>query len=260
MASNAPWYTYPRIDNFGTIDPQGNYWKPDSNIQLPGYYPITALLPGTVTSVQTTQWGQTVVTVKLDAPINSEATHTFYEHMSSAAVNVGQHVSAGDLIGNNNPPGTVPLGFGLYSGDVYGSGSAWQQLQSDLSPGGAGLLNPVALLNAAMSGQLNQWLQVNNAIPSSGLSSTGGSGCTSCFQSWSCFLTCLNVGSQVTPGPGGTIVQPGVGLIQQVQQVLPWLTNPMRIVKMLTGIMLIGLAIFLMASPDAARIATKVGV
>lgn len=149
MSSQAPWYTFPRIDNFGTIDPAGPYWKPDSNIQLPGNYPVTALLPGTVTSIQTTSWGQHVVTIKLDSALNSLATHTFYEHLSSSApgLAIGQHVTAGQLIGYNNPSGAVPLGFGLYSGDVYGSGSAWTTLQQDLAPGGAGLLNPTSLLN-----------------------------------------------------------------------------------------------------------------
>lgn len=149
ITTKAPWYTWPRIDNFGQKDPEGNYWKPDSNIQIPGNYPITALLPGVVTSVQRTTYGQSMVTIKLDSPLNSLATHTFYEHMSSATVTPGQHVPAGALIGYNNPNGQVPLGFGLYSGDVYGSGPEWQTLQSDLAPGGAQKLNPVALLNAA---------------------------------------------------------------------------------------------------------------
>lgn len=147
-----PWWTYPRIDNFGTTDPQGNYWKPDSNIQLPGSYPVTALLPGTVTGVQQTSWGQVVVTIKLDVPLNMLATHTFYEHMGSASVGVGQHVNQGDLIGYNNPQGLAPLGFGLYPGDAFGSGPGWNQLQSDLAPGGSGWLNPVNLLNAAQGG------------------------------------------------------------------------------------------------------------
>src|SRR6266567_153601 len=154
LQGKAPWYTFPRIDNFGQIDPEGNYWKPDSNVQVPGNYPITALLPGTVTSVQQTSWGQTVVTVKLDSPLNSLATHAVYQHMSSATVRVGQHVNGGDLIGYNNPSGQVPLGFGLYSGDVYGSGSAWDTLQKDLAPGGAQQLNPVNLLDQAKKGNL----------------------------------------------------------------------------------------------------------
>lgn len=155
MATQKPWFSYPRIDNFGSIDPQGNYWKPDSNILCPAGYPVTALLPGVVTSVSRTNWGQSVVTIKLNKPLNSLANHTFYEHMHSAMVRGGQAVSAGDLIGYTNYQGEgANLGFGLYSGDVYGSGSAWSVLQNDLKPGGAGLLNPVPLLNSAASGQL----------------------------------------------------------------------------------------------------------
>lgn len=149
---SAPWYTFPRIDNFGQVDPQGKFWKPDSNIQLPGYYPITALNSGVVTSVQNSSFGgQTVVTIKLDQPLNSLATHEFYEHMSSSTVSVGSVVNAGQVIGYNNPPGAVPLGFGLYPGDVYGQGPSWLQDQADLAPWGANLLNPVSLLNAASS-------------------------------------------------------------------------------------------------------------
>lgn len=150
-----PWYQYPRVDNFGQKDPQGNYWKPDSNVQCPPGCPITALLPGVVSSVQRTGYGQTVVTIKLNSPINRLATHTFYEHMHDASVGKGQKVNAGDLIGHNNLSGEgAPLGFGLYSGDVYGSGTAWTVLQQDLAPGGAGLLNPTQLLDAAANGSL----------------------------------------------------------------------------------------------------------
>ena len=152
-----PWYTYNRIDSFGTIDPQSKpghqFWKPDSNVQAPGGAAITALLSGTVTDVHNDpSQTQTVVTVKLDSPQNSLATHTFYEHLSSSTVQVGQHINIGDLLGYNNPTGSVPVGFGFYSGDVYGSGSAWTALQNDLKPGGAGLLNPVNFLNSVKTG------------------------------------------------------------------------------------------------------------
>ncbi len=152
--ADKPWYQFPRIDNIGSRDPQGPYPKPDSNVQLPGLYPITALNSGRVTAVTTTSFGQTMVTVKLDNPFNSLATHEFYEHMSNATVSVGQHVSGGDLIGHNNPTGAVPLGFGLYSGDSYGFGSAWATLENDIKPGGANLLNPVAILNKAAGGTI----------------------------------------------------------------------------------------------------------
>lgn len=168
-----PWYTFPRIDNFGTIDPQGPFWKPDSNIQLPGHYPITALLPGTVTSLQPTTsfGGQSVATIRLDRPLNGLATHTVYQHMSGFApgLSVGKHVNAGDPIGFNNPCGATPLGFGLYSGDVYGKGAEWQTLQNDLRPGGRGLLNPTSLLNGAKSGAMAR-------VPTAGVDSSTGQG------------------------------------------------------------------------------------
>lgn len=168
-ATLKPWWTFPRIDRFGTIDPQGNFWKPDSNIQLPGNYPITALLPGTVTDIHNDPGQtQTVVTVKLDNPLNSLATHTFYQHLSSSSVQVGQHLSTGDLLGYNNPSGKVPLGFGFYSGDVYGQGTAWNTLQNDLKPGGAGLLNPTQLLDFA-KGQGNN-INVTTTGPEAGFS------------------------------------------------------------------------------------------
>lgn len=222
MASQA-WYTYPRIDNFGQIDPQGAYYKPDSNVLTPPGAAITALLPGTVTSVQRTSWGQTVVTIKLDQPLNSLATHMFYEHMHDATVSIGQHVVAGQLVGNANYAGEgANLGVGLYSGDIYGSGSSWSILQNDLKPGGQGLLNPVKLLNTA---------------------STGGLG---------------NLGSLIG---GNTALSLGgidlSGLTNAMNALQPWLSNPIRIVKILVGAILIGAALFMLIAPEAEKVATK---
>lgn len=153
MTTQQPWYDFSRIDNFGQIDPQGDYYKPDSNILTPYGYPVTSLLSGTVTSVQRTGYGQSVVTIKLDEPLNNLATHMFYEHMHNATVFTGQHVASGTQIGTANDQGEgANLGVGLYSGDVYGSGDAWSILQKDLAPGGAGLLNPTTLLNSAKDG------------------------------------------------------------------------------------------------------------
>lgn len=157
IAGNFAWLSYPRIDNFGQIDPQGPYWKPDSNVLTPSGYPITNLYPGTVSSVQRTSWGQTVVTVRLDNPLNALATHTYYEHMHDASVQVGQHLASGNLLGHANHSGEgANIGVGLYSGDVYGSGSAWQTLQNDLKPGGAGLLNPTKILDSFKNGTATQ--------------------------------------------------------------------------------------------------------
>lgn len=153
-----PWYTFPRVDNMGSPDPYGGFPKPDSNIQLPAMYPVTALLPGTVTAVDGSNvgWGG-AITIALDTPLNPLATHTAYIHLGGETVSVGQHVYAGQLIGYNGlsaAQGTqkVPLGFALYNGDHYGFGNAWglETVQNV-----TGMLNPVPLLNAARSGNVN---------------------------------------------------------------------------------------------------------
>lgn len=220
------WWTFPRVDNFGTVDPQGGYWKPDSNIQLPGGYPITALLPGTITSMQNTSYGQSVITIRLDTPLNSLATHTFYEHMVGFApgLAVGSHVNTGDLIGYNNPSGATPLGFGLYSGDVYGSGPAWQTLQQDIGPGGAGLLNPVNLLNAASQGQLGQFSLPNSYF-----------------------------GGSIAGSSLASISDPLASMIQQLSGLTAWLQNPLRIVKAVVGMVLVALGLWMLADPQGSK-------
>lgn len=162
------WYQFPRIDNFGQIDPQGNYWKPDSNILTPPGYAVTALLDGQVTSSQRTSFGQQTITIRLATPLNNLATHMFYEHMHDATISSGDNVKAGDLVGHANLSGEgAALGFGLYPGDVYGSGPGWNELQQDLAPGGAGLLNPVSLLNSARANGI--------PVPTGTLANTGSS-------------------------------------------------------------------------------------
>lgn len=147
------WYEYPIFSHFGEKDAQGDYWQPDANLAVPWGFTVTALLPGTITSVQHTNYGQVVVTEKLDAPINSLATHMFFEHLHSNSVQEGDHVNIGDQLGITNFAGEgASLGVGLYSGDVYGSGPAWDTLQQDLAPGGAMQLDPTPLIDAAKNG------------------------------------------------------------------------------------------------------------
>jgi hypothetical protein len=154
------WYTFPRIDNYGGVEPFGGFAKPDSNIQLPAGYPVTALLSGTVSSIDppgpnVPDWGA-VITIRLDVPVNAIATHTAYLHLASIApgITTGVHVQAGQLIGYNGgalAAGTqkVPLGFALYNGDHYGFGPTWSQYL------GSSALNPVPLLNNFASGLLS---------------------------------------------------------------------------------------------------------
>lgn len=114
-------------------------------------------MPGTVTALDggEVQWGA-VVTIRLDTPLNSMATHTVYLHLARSTVKVGQHVNTGDLIAYNGYASAagyqkVPLGFALYNGDHYGFGSAWGLMtKTNLN----GLLNPVPVLNSAKNGTI----------------------------------------------------------------------------------------------------------
>jgi len=157
------WYTYPYIANIGTPDPYGGFPKPDVNVAAPSGTPITALLPGTVSGVNSIggaipPYGA-VVTIKLQTPINSLATHTAYLHLRSVAPNItpGTFVNSGDIIGysgGTSPAGSQPAypGFALYNGDYYGQGSAWNLMtQQNVT----GPLNPLPILQGQAAGTLN---------------------------------------------------------------------------------------------------------
>jgi len=155
------WWTFPRIDNLGQPDPFGRFPKPDSNIQVPDNYPIATILSGTVSGINNPNgsidpWGA-AVTLRLDNPINSLATHIAYLHLSKITVRLGQHVQVGDLVGYNGGNAAagvqkVPLGVALYSGAYYGhDGWNLQTLQNLAGP-----LNIVPLLDSAKQGTLLQ--------------------------------------------------------------------------------------------------------
>ena len=226
-----PWYTYSRIDDIGTPDPYGKFPKPDSNIQVTDGHPVTALLSGTVTYVDRTSAWACAVTIKLDKPLNRLATHTAYLHLaSSIPASVGQHVNAGDLIGFSGGSlacgsQKVPLGFALYNGDEYGYGPAWNTQMQYVTT----LLNPVPLLNAASSGQLGNLGGIYSIYAKS-----NGGGSSS-----------FNPLDPSTWGPSfGAAIQSLFG------PTWGWITDPMRIIKMVVGLMCIGLAIFLLLAPE----------
>lgn len=150
------WYDFDIVTQFGGLDREGNYYQPDANIAVPFEYPVVSIVSGVVTWKEYTSWGQWVLTIKLDKPINRLATHMFFEHMSSIYVSIGERVGQGTTLGLTGTAAVnILLGVGLYSGDVYGSGEAWTILQNDLRPGGAHLLDPTPLIESARNGNFN---------------------------------------------------------------------------------------------------------
>ena len=188
-ANAKPWYMYPFVAAIGTPDPYGGFPKPDVNVQAPAGTPITALLPGTVSGVNSIggaipPYGA-VVTVKLQTPINNLATHTAYLHLARVAPNItpGQWVNSGDVIGYSGgvkPAGSQPAypGFALYNGDYYGQGAAWNlmTLQNVTGP-----LNPLPILQGAATGNLNP---ANPGQPAPNVLQAAGSGISSTVSGW----------------------------------------------------------------------------
>ncbi len=151
-----PWYDYSQVNNYGQYpDPYGNFPKPDVNVNAPWGTPITALASGTVTGVNSPSGAAPdfgpVVTVALNNPPNSLATHVAYLHLGSIAngIQVGQQINAGDIIGYAGPnaQGNAGTGVALYSGDYYGFGAAWANV-------GNPLLNPTQLIQNAQGAQM----------------------------------------------------------------------------------------------------------
>ena len=86
------------------------------DIFAPRHTPVLAASAGLVTWVGTNRLGGNVVWVWNAARRQSH----YYAHLSRQAVNVGQHVSAGDVVGyvgNSGNAQTTPphLHFGIYS-------------------------------------------------------------------------------------------------------------------------------------------------
>src|SRR5713226_4202569 len=109
------WLSYSRVDDYGkNPDPLGPYQKPDSNVECPDGTPITALAPGVVSGlVKNPSWGvgTSSLTIKLDSPVNALATHMAYNYLGSTSVGIGQHVTAGQVIGTAG--GNARYGFGM---------------------------------------------------------------------------------------------------------------------------------------------------
>lgn len=181
--SNA-WWNASNINNWGQYpDPQGNYPKPDINFILPANTPLPAILPGTVSGINSPSgevpaYGA-VVTVKLDTPINDIATHYAYLHLKRVqdGLRIGQHVNIGDILGyagGNITQGSAPaaMGFALYPGDYYGYGSYWNQYIHTKNHVADQRLNPTALINDITGGKTSNYLSDNGpaSVGSQGLS------------------------------------------------------------------------------------------
>lgn len=184
------WWTYPQINNWGAPkDPQGYYPKPDVNILLPANYPIANILPGTVSGINDARgtgipsYGS-CITIKLDTPINSLATHIAWNHLQAISPDmyVGKRVVPGQIVaygGGNQSAGSAPaaVGFILYPGDNYATDAAFSQYFA-YGKAPDQRLNPTPILTALNQGTLQVDLLAGSLGAGSGLTleQQGGGG------------------------------------------------------------------------------------
>ncbi len=145
-----PWFTYPIVVPFGNPNYDVNLGgSHDMDIGAPPNYPVTALLPGRVSSIIRPGWG-VQVTLSLDTSLAGVG-YMAYLHLSAipASLQPGNHVNKGDVIGwvggantqsqyagTSNPTGSnflndtfqssrVQVGIALSRGPIYGEGAGW---------------------------------------------------------------------------------------------------------------------------------------
>lgn len=249
------WYNLPQINNFGTYpDPVGNYPKPDINIIAPEGTPFTAPASGTVTSIDTMSFFGPSITVQFDNPPNSTAQYYAFNYLASIAnsLHVGQHVNTGDILGyggdyQNNSGGSVAFAFS--AGPAYGKGPGWTEnvIGTWINPA----LDPTNFLASLTTGStgMNVWQ----------------SGCT-CPKGYHyeksylgrkdmCVADSGN-SSIVQSFPCGQNPAPSDQIAQIFGRASEWINDPIRVIKLIFAVLLIGGAIFLLASPQGQLMQT----
>lgn len=155
VTATLAWFQYPwdnPAGSYGKItDPLGPYLKPDVNIAVPAGVIVTSLTGGVVTSTvdKGCCCGGLTVTILMDVPLNSVATHASYNFLGSQSVRVGQRVSAGDQIGVAGSPCGIDLAVGLTPDPVWGS------TNFNLNARGDPRLDPHLLLTGAKPSGVN---------------------------------------------------------------------------------------------------------
>lgn len=146
-----PYFMFPTVVPFGNpAYDSGLGGSHDMDVKSPPNYPVTALLPGTISDISSPSWGMQVG-LKLDTPINGVPYHA-YLHLAAVdpGLSVGKHVNAGDglgwsggafnagmYLGTTNPTGRnfindismssqTQQGIALMRGAAYG-GAGWEQ-------------------------------------------------------------------------------------------------------------------------------------
>ncbi len=185
-----PWFMYDFTITYANPEEDtGYHGAHDIDIGAPPNYPVTALLPGTISSITdgtdntgTVIWGRQVG-IRLDQPYNGNP-YLAYLHLSAVnpGLTEGSHVSKGNLVGwvggassetdyegTSNPTGhnflntsgrssRTQVGFALMKGPEYGH-AGWTEFPDPNS-------NPTQIIldaqQAFLAGEENDMLQITD--------------------------------------------------------------------------------------------------
>jgi hypothetical protein len=274
------WYQYPIVGDFGQQLPGFTYPVQGEDIGTPFHTPITTPFAGTVVSAYYDRGGGQVI-LKADDPSQLKGIPYFWvAHLDQIFSGIGQHLAAGGTLGisgGQNVGGSHPAATDESSGAHTEYGEAKSNaipytlatITPDLNPD---WIPAYAQQHGIGAGSTNPPLFAPN-IGTAPSASTTGNTCT-CDPGYS--LVQGGLGQNICrnqsfpfdtrPCKENQTTDPLTMISNFLAQVGPWLGDPVRIIKAVSGLMLIGLAIFLLISPQsgvaqvAAKGARKVGI
>lgn len=262
------WYTYTPVHDFGQTFSWATYPVQGEDIPMPMDTPITALFSGKVANQYYNAGGGEVV-IQADDPTQLKGIpYYYYVHLDNIVTTLGQQIQAGQLVGysgGQNVGGSHPSAPNYSSGPHLEIGLSKTQnipyTLATITPD----LNPDWLLSYAQQTGLNASATTGGRCPQ------GNEKCT-CPAGYSviknglgnpiCRNNSFPFDSQSCAECPTSSTDPLTNIsnfINSLSNLTQWLSDPVRIIKLVIGIVLIAGAIFLIASPQGqvARIIGK---
>jgi murein DD-endopeptidase MepM/ murein hydrolase activator NlpD len=254
------WYDYSPIHDFGQTFSWATYPVQGEDIPMPQDTPVTALFPGRVTSEYYDAGGGQVIIQANDPSQLKGIPYYYFVHLDNFApgLQVGSPVSAGQLVGYS---GGQNVGGSHPAAPNYSSGP---HLELGLSPGNyipykqsqiTSNLNPDWLLSYAQGANLNlstttPKCQCPAGYHAKNIGLLGGSAQWICEKDGGnfyqgAFVKCSNDATVNNP------IDSVTSFFNSIQQLTTWLSDPVRIIKLAGGFMLIGIALLLLINPTA---------
>jgi murein DD-endopeptidase MepM/ murein hydrolase activator NlpD len=247
------WYNYQEWNNYGQQYSGILYPVNGDDIATPYNTPITALFSGTVVKQYYDPSGGTVI-IQADNPGQLKGVqYYYYAHLDSTPVYAGVHVNAGQEIGRSG---------GQLQGGQHPASAAYSTGPHIMI--GESHTSGIPYTPDTLTPELNPHWMIDYARGSASASNTGLTSLTGIFPSAACQCpagstpywdtkrwTCRNAQGQSVPCSNDTQVNANADFLSALSDLVPWIGKPVRIIKLVFGILLIGSAIFLLVNPTS---------